>query len=114
MEMENFFVGCSLAMSLIGFLVTVSMNIHTITWYYKRKTKESRVNKPIFITATVCMTFLSIYLLNEFIIIVLDAFYSFSFQIGCIYDSVNDVIYRIAKCWLYLFFIARYAYYLLS
>ena len=84
--------------------------LHTTLWSYKREQKhDTRLSKPIFITAIGCLVLLDVYCLNWVIMVVWDLFFPFKKSL-CFYQWHNDAIYYLGKGFMYSFFFARYMY----
>ena len=82
------------------------MNVHTIIWFVKRLKNNSKVTKPIFVAAMICMTFFIIHSLNWATLIIIDWSFPLTNAI-CIYQWQNDIFYLFGKVFMYLFFCIR-------
>ena len=103
MKWVNLLIGITLGIELIGFGLVSAMICHSAAWICKTRKKGSELNKSIFICAIMCMSVVAIYLINSIYLTLCQ----FTTQ-TCIYVWINNAVYRIAKCFLYLFFTSRY------
>ena len=93
-----------------GVLVATIIIVHSIKWCINQIKQGNKLSKPVFMTALSCMIFAYLYLINETIIVIIDLTKTNGASFGAYYWICNNVIFRIAKFMMYLFFFARFVF----
>ena len=119
---ENFVVNLIMSViSIIGFSLIAAMSVHTFRWYKRQVATDSKVKLSwlVFSTAIVSMALCALFLFIECIIFTHKVFVSNngnefnSLHSGLFWVTIgNDVIHRVGKATMYLFFFARFVLYI--
>ena len=89
--------------SLVGFFMVAGMVCHLATFCFQMVRNGKEISKIVFVPAIFSLTLCSLYLLDQSMLIL---FYKLE-KIDLMLWMANDIIHKIAKESMYLFFFAR-------
>lgn len=103
-------------MSLVGYTMIFCLLIHSLDRFYKlfnARSIKSKIGIPTVVVTILCLIFAQIYLLNQFIMLVIklldinSSITSHSNNLS-LYWLFNHIVYKVTKILMHNFFLARY------